>query len=223
MKLMKIKNQRAFTIIELMIATSVLATMLILVATILVNIGNLYYKGINQARIQNDVRTIADDVAQNLMLDSAQVYHTADTTTHPGVTMEAYCIGSARYSYVVGTQISHQTNGSPSVLVRHVLWRDNGANANNCQPLDITMSNPPGSVKGTELIAPNSRLLEFTVTKPSPYGISVSAAYGDDDLLCDGNTAGDCAAANASTHVWTGTPVTPPTPDALGNILGISV
>src|SRR5665213_2550121 len=61
-------NRKAFTIIELMIATSVLSIILLLVTTMMISIGNLYYKGINQARVQDDVRTISDDLSSHLQL-----------------------------------------------------------------------------------------------------------------------------------------------------------
>ena len=57
-------KQAGFTIVELMIATAILSTILLLVTTMMINIGNLYYKGVNQARVQDGVRTLADDVGE---------------------------------------------------------------------------------------------------------------------------------------------------------------
>ncbi len=61
--------QKGFTIIELMIATAVLSTILVMVTVVMVNIGSLYYKGINQARVQDDVRSIADEIIKNIQLN----------------------------------------------------------------------------------------------------------------------------------------------------------
>ncbi len=59
-------NQQAFTIIELMIATTVVSVILLMVSIIMINIGGLYYKGFSQARTQDNLRSISDEVARQL-------------------------------------------------------------------------------------------------------------------------------------------------------------
>jgi prepilin-type N-terminal cleavage/methylation domain-containing protein len=169
-------NKKGFTIIELMIATSVLATILLMVTVMMIGIGKLYYKGINQARVQDNVRSIGDELAQHLQL-SDQGPQQAGTPInvsiagHPYV-INAYCIDNTRYSYIIGVQI-----GS----IPHVLWRDPTPSTGCTTPAAL---NNPGLSGGTELIAPHSRLTDFTISPlTSPYSISVGVAYGDDDLL----------------------------------------
>ena len=193
------RYQQGFTIVELMIATAILSLILLLTTMVISNIGSLYFKGVNQSRIQDDVRFITDDVAQHLELTD-QLLSTG--SQNYGITVNAYCIGNTRYSYVLNTQL-----GTSAGHVAHVLWRDTNTSG-SCTPLNLTQSTPPTSMNGSELIAPNSRLTDFTILGPSPYSISLAAAYGDDDLLnlsglnttCKGTTGEQfCATASLQT------------------------
>lgn len=192
-----------FTIIELMIATAVLSVVLLLSTILITAIGNLYYKGVNQSRTQDNLRSITDDVTQNLELTDGNL--TLGSISRGGYTIKAYCIGSVRYSYVIGVKI-----GTGSGTINHVLWRDNNSSG-GCIPLDLTQSTPTavGSINGVEMIAPNSRLTSFDITpSSSPYSVSISTAFGDSDLLignginttCKGGAGQQfCATASLST------------------------
>ena len=172
------KNQKGFTIIEMLIATAVLSTILVLITVMMVNIGSLYYKGINQSKIQGATRSVTDEVSQQLQaLDTT--YRTATPLTAGGRTYQAYCIGTTRYVYVLDVGI-----GSTQ---QHVLWRDdNGGGA--CTAINLNVATP--SAGGVELMPPSSRLTVFSITSAtpgvSPYAITVGTAYtseGKDDSL----------------------------------------
>jgi prepilin-type N-terminal cleavage/methylation domain-containing protein len=188
-------NNRGFTIIELMIATTVLSVILLLVTVMMISIGNLFYKGVNQARVQDDVRNITDEISQHLQLSA--------TTPLPGTDIAnpnigVYCVGDTRYSYAKNVQIGHQLGGS-GLSYSHVLWRD--LPSGGCVATQGANLQNPNLRGGAELIAPNSRLTDFSISIASPYTISVSVAYGDDDLLCDTGTPGDCSSTVQSTHL----------------------
>lgn len=186
-------QQRGFTIVELMIATTVLSVILLLVTAMMIGIGNLFTKGVNQARIQDNVRSISDELAQQLKFTAAPLTWTTNPATiyvsdlsgnlH-SYTMNAFCFGDTRYSFVVGLQI-----GTASNQIRHVFWRDSlkAAGASACDPVDLR-SNIASD--GTELIAPNSRLTDLRITGSSPWSIDVGVAYGDDDLFSNPNSTG---------------------------------
>ncbi|HEY5442285.1 MAG TPA: prepilin-type N-terminal cleavage/methylation domain-containing protein [Candidatus Saccharimonadales bacterium] len=217
------KAQRGFTIIELMIATSVLSVILLLVTTMMISIGNLFYKGVNQARIQDAVRSTADEISQQLELSGS--VPKLGTDSIGGVTVNMYCIGSTRYSYVLNTQMGSS--------LPHILWRDNPTSG--CDPgtgpgtgvaANLTVANPNNggdATNGAELASPNSRLTAFcigsldatgaicTYNLTSPYTISVGMAYGDNTLLanlpginavCNGSVGDQfCATAHLTTTV----------------------
>lgn len=205
------KNAEAgFTIIELMIATAVLATILLLVTVLMISIGNLYYKGINTARVQDDVRSAVDDVSQNLEFDGATPTPTSSPISYNGIPIDAYCIGTTRYSYIIGVQqgTGNDTDNQSTPRIAHVLWQDTISNGGTtCPPANLAGSDPSTpdpaigatltGTNGTELIAPNSRLTAFCIAGSSgsssgsicfnnvisPYTVSIGMAYGDADLL----------------------------------------
>lgn len=206
-KLKKLR-QKGFTIIELMIATSVLATILVTVSIIMISIGNLYYKGINQARVQDGTRSIADEISQRLQLSGLPPKQPA--APDPNGT-NAYCIGTTRYTYVIGVQIGTNGPGAPSpspIPFQHVLWRDTIQSADTCQVATLTAANPSqgsdvgnsDAKDGSELMVPNSRLINFSITPlSSPYTLALGIAYGDDDLLCSPSVPASCATTTAMT------------------------
>lgn len=189
MKAVKALRQRGFTIVELMIATAVLSTILLLVTVLMINIGHLYYKGINQARVQSNVRTVTDEVAQQLQLGDSVTPSPSDQKGAHGE--QAYCVGNKRYTYTIGIQIDTSPAWAPAAApYRHILWRDDNPSPGSCSvtganAVDLTSTQPsPASQNGTELVAPKSRLVSFTIIGASPYNLNVGMAYGDNDLLC---------------------------------------
>lgn len=205
-------KEAGFTIIELMIATAVLSTIILLVTFLMININNLYYKGINQSRVQDNARSIVDDVASHLQLSNHSP--ASGSAIYPGPsngdTVRAYCIDNVRYSYALGAEIGNApSSGVNPVPLPHVLWRDTISSGGTCTPADLTQSNPSattGGSDGVELIAAKSRLATFSINPvTSPYTITVGVAYGDDDLLnnpssanplCKGGTSNQfCATA----------------------------
>jgi len=215
------KNKHGgFTIVELMIATAILSIILTLVTVMMIRIGDLYYKGISQTIVQDNVRTITDDVSQHLQLNDQ-----SPTTATSGST-QAYCINTTRYTYVLNNQIG--TNG-----YIHILWRDTIPNNQSCTTANLAASNPSKrthGTNGTELLANESMLTYFCIDGEdssgnpesgctpgnSPFNVSVAIAYGNALLTssppllsgsglsaaCNGQTGDQyCATAHLTTTV----------------------
>ena len=193
------RSEKGFTIIELMIATAVLSTILVMVTVLMVNIGNLYYKGLNQSRVQDDTRSISSDVVSNIQLSSTAPFNKPVTPT-----TAVYCIGPVRYFYVLGVQIGKPAPNTTSPVYNQVLWRDNNPIPNQCPiqidpnatsgpaagPVDLTstqsLSLDASKNQGREMLTSNSRLTQFTINTDSTTSLStvtVGVAYGDNDLL----------------------------------------
>ena len=188
-------GQQGFTIIELMIATAVFSTMLVMVSVMMVGVTRLYYKGISQSQVQGATRNIVEQVSQSLQFtDRVPLY---GTKPYGPVLAEAYCMNNVRYSFVRGVRL-----GSGAGESRHVLWRDtNNPVGTVCEPLDVTSDLNGGS----ELAIAGSRLADFRISPlASPYGINVILAYGEDDLFtgagagirCKGETGGQFCATS---------------------------
>ena len=175
-------NRKGFTIVELMIATTVLSVILVIVTVTMISIGNLYYKGINTARIQDNVRNTTDEISQQLQLsvlppETPLVNPVGVTAGALSANIYAYCIGTTRYSYILNQQIGSDTTKNQ---VPHVLWRDSTPAGGCTQNYGLLNAALTG---GAELVAPNSRLTNFSVSLSSPYSLTISEAYGDSDLL----------------------------------------
>lgn len=178
------KNTAGFTIIELMIALSVISGILILSTTVILNLGALYTKGIYQTSTQNVARNIINEVSGQLQLGGATPIIASANT---------FCLGSQRYSYVLNNKLEAGNSGD------HALWRDTMNNSGSCAPLAIIGTPNPSdgltntAVGGAELLSANMRLTDFGITTNAngTYTVRVTVAYGDDDLVVNagGRTA----------------------------------
>lgn len=189
-------DQRGFTILELMIATTVMSTILLIGTAVFTHLGGDYVKAAQLANTQNAARNIMDNISRQLEFGSAaplmhSASNNAGTATALG-TPNAICIGKTRYSFVINNQEGSGTSSrSP-----HALWQDSQlaapADSSHCTALSVTSAGdpPPGSPAGTngkELVPDRSRLTGLCVVPidaaSGTYQIDVWLAYGDDDLL----------------------------------------
>lgn len=178
-KELKRNDQEGFTIVELLIATAVLSTLLVVVSVMMANIGRLYYKGINQAKMQENVRSVVDDISERLQLNNSNVL-----TANNGA-VGAYCIGATRYTYVIGAQLKDDPDPGE---YKHVLWRDT-ISPGTCSVANLMLDNP--SSNGSELITTRSRLTQFSINRTaSPYVVTMKLVYGDNDQIDDPSIPG---------------------------------
>lgn len=187
-------SQDGFTIIELMVATGVLAFILLISTFIMISISNLYDKGINLSNIQDNTRNTIEEIAQDIQLSTGN-YELGNSYAMAGYAnpAQAFCIGDVRYTYVIGYALGTGQDPSRLPRIKHVFWRDIQSKAtSSCQALNLDISNPgssdpiPGNSKsGTELAGPNTRLTNLSVTQQSSgaYLIQLAEAFGDSGLI----------------------------------------
>jgi prepilin-type N-terminal cleavage/methylation domain-containing protein len=215
-------SQAGFTIVELMIALAVLSVLLVMASVIMLQIGKMYSKGVNAAAVQTASRDIVGTISNTLQFSGDEpsscspmpatgavtcAAHSA-VETRPGgdnQTVYAYCIGTTRYTYVLGPKLSSTPNAQGAY---HVLWQDKMSSpANtNCYPLNINTAAIPSTCPGVstslcaavvnsgkELIPQNMRLTRFLIRSidvtGTTYGVDAWLAFGDDDLLTIANTS----------------------------------
>jgi len=180
MKQLRRHQEHGFTIIELMIATAVFATVLVLCTVGLLQVGRFYYKGITSSRTQEATRTIIEDITESIQFSGGDVY-AINPPAGDSVT-KGYCVGSKRYSYVLGRQL---------VTNQRVLVLD--TDIDSCSPVTPALSlagNPANIHDGRELVNTRMRLAavhvkQLSVTDDSLYKVLVRVVSGDDDLLED--------------------------------------
>jgi prepilin-type N-terminal cleavage/methylation domain-containing protein len=208
MKHAKLRSEQGFTIVELMIALSVLSVLLITATLILIQIGGLYSKGVNAADLQNVNRNVVADVTGQLQFSgrvpngcmpiannvtcyaqtTANVHNNTDGTDE---TIYSYCIGKTRYSYVLNRELGTNSATTPTQVTQHVLWRDTMTSTSSCPPADIVnsthLSDPPSSGDGYEMMGSHMRLTRFNMQpitgSNGVYNVDVWLAFGDSDLV----------------------------------------
>src|SRR4051812_41724755 len=161
-------NQKAFTIVELMIATSVFAVVLLTALAAFTQIGHLFYKGVSVTQTQNTATQITQDI-NGYFKTASNVY--IPSTPYSNSTYNYYCVGSARYTYKINSLYltsNVPANYNPSTG-NYALLKDimpgSSACASPCIPPGT--SNPAGCTsftKPVELLGNNMRLGEFSIT-----------------------------------------------------------
>jgi len=188
------KNLSGFTIVELMIATTVFSVILLLATFGLLQVGRTYYKGITLTKTQNVARSIIDTISQDIQFSGESVnkpdnYPTI-SETDPNPTY-AICIGNNRYSVKLDQKVGGTYHG---LLVDE---------SNSCEPQDFA------DIIGTpkELLDTNMRVAKLSIdnsTNPDLYTINLTIIYGDNDLLnnviSDSNYHKQCLSAQAGTQ-----------------------
>lgn len=153
---------RGFTLVELMIATTVFAMVLLVLTAGIIQISRTYQKGIVQSKTLNVARAIADDVAQSIQFAGGTIANSPDPSI-PG-----FCIGTRSYSPNPGAQVDG--TGTSGVTAATVA---------SCPTL-------PDSAVGQEMLGKGMRIarLELVDKGGGLYEVTVRVVYGDDDLLC---------------------------------------
>ncbi len=203
-----INNQRGFTIIELLIATTIFSVILLVATSGIIYLGRIFYKGISSSKTQEKVRSISEELNKSLQYSGA-----VPVSVDRGPTVKTLCMGDTRYYYSIGTTVDdpgaslNDNNNLGSVgLVAVRLGeykRDTprgpitGINASSCSAC-------PGDrysscwLEKRQLLSKNMRLTEFDVKQfgqPSNnlWRTKIGIAYGDIDLFVksDGNPISD--------------------------------
>lgn len=180
-------QERGFTIVELMIATAVLSTLLVVVSIMMANIGKLYYKGITQAKMQDNTRSVVDEVADRLQLNNSNPPVIPDSGVG-GV--KSYCVGTTRYTYIENIRVTDDPPTPSTPSIKHVLWRDT-VPVGTCGVANLALPTP--SANGSELLTTKSRITQFTISPvTSPFRVTLGLAYGDDDQITGSGTNTRC-------------------------------
>ena len=171
-------NQSGFTILELMIATMVFSTILLLCTFGIIQIGNTYYRGGALVRTQNANRKVIDALTSAIQYGGSGIVPTKPVgdslVTIPVSTTVAdrhvVCIGNLRIRFQA-TKYVGSASDDWSILVD-----DQGAS--NCNA-DLARGS------GKELLGKGMRITELDIKRStdSNYSIKLAIAYGTNDLI----------------------------------------
>lgn len=193
-------RQAGFTIVELLIATLVFSTVVLVITFGIIQFSRSYYRGSTTTNLQNATRNVIDAVSQAIQFSGSDVTSWSQTSSGGEVTAGGYCIGNTQFDFVVGKQ-----RGGDSLAtgqVKHALYSAPSA-AGSCTAINAD-TNP--NVK--DLADPNMRVVKFTIKNlgPNLYTVDLRLAYGDADLLCspkvttaNPNDSGSCSSKSDPT------------------------
>lgn len=199
-------KSKGFTIIELMVSTTVFAVLLLVVTFGILQISRVYYRGITEANTQDTARRVSDIVGQSIQFSGGDISSTVGNPS-PGTSYQ-FCLGNEQFSYTTGYQVADEPNPALSQTYHALVQRTLAGCSAGTAPQDVRQQ----SVAGRELLDPRMRLSKLNVTQVSPglYRVEVRVVYGDDDLLYSpsspdsttGATAADatCRAASEGTQ-----------------------
>jgi Tfp pilus assembly protein FimT len=165
---------RGFTVVELMIATATFGLVLLVIATAILQLSRVYYKGITETKVQTTTRTLVDSIAQAVQFSGAPITNSPAGAT-AGSTVWTFCVGNQQYAYRLGQQLVDNSPGANQTTAA-LRVRD----VPGC-----TSSSPVPATPGRELLAPGMRLARMEVSALGGpfYKVSARVVFGDDDLL----------------------------------------
>lgn len=223
-----INNQKGFTILELIIASTVFSLIMLLSTTGLIQIGKTYHKGQITSKTQETTRGIAEEISREVQYSNSSVQKSHEDidpgadyggTGASGVKIKAKCIGDTRYTYVADTtpnrskiKLAQSDNyADPNPTLKHLLWVDKKLASEPCVATNLSAVTPS---QGRELLSQNMRLTDFNISSSGDnVSIKIKAYYGDYDLAggvtgngtatCDSTKNGGqfCASSELSTVV----------------------
>lgn len=205
--------QHGFTIVELMISTGIFSLILVLCASAVVTISRQYHKSSVSVAAQDTARNIIEELSRQLQLAGSYPVNGISHFDYAGTgRVYALCIGSTRYSYTLGWQVS-DTPDTTIFQTPHAIWRDTIPNENVCVPADLSKygaANPTqnsGSIvigtqtynangvpgTGRELMPDRMRLKNFYIspraTGSDLWEVRVSVMFGDTNSMVFTNNA----------------------------------
>jgi prepilin-type N-terminal cleavage/methylation domain-containing protein len=172
----KIRGNQGFTIIELTIASSIFAIILLVVAAGVIEFTRQYYKGVVTSKTQTATRNIMSEISQSVQYSSD-----VETSLPPSGNTKGFCVDNKTFSYILGQQIN-DSGTNTSDQGRHGLVVDSNATCTATTTPNVpTSAALPGT--STELLGNGMRLSALDVTDNGSglYIIHVRVLYGSAD------------------------------------------
>ncbi|OGL24662.1 hypothetical protein A3A68_00840 [Candidatus Saccharibacteria bacterium RIFCSPLOWO2_01_FULL_48_13] len=176
-------NNSGFTITELMIATLAFSIILLAAVAGFLQIGRMFYRGINANQTQVNTKQLVDQLSADIQ-NSAAITPITNPDEDPN-TYTYFCVGNVRYT----VNFNRRLNVFDTDNVRkYGVLRDQlpGATAcaepcvQSCTPTQVAFANP------TEMLGNGMRLDELSYNTTSDLqmrNIKIRIVYGDDLAL----------------------------------------
>jgi len=202
-----VKRQQGFTIIELMIALSFVAFILIFATTAVIQVMQTYNKGVAIKQINQAGRTTLEDVTRFLRTADPGAVNVSPLTTN-----RRACFGGISYVWNLyntpGSSANRYDDGSALTFVRV----NDAANAMCTQSGGVYPAVP--KAQATDILSSNVWVMSIAISAPSVdaplVDVSINLAVANDPTISSGQcTQGEragqfCATSSFSSTVMTG-------------------
>lgn len=186
------KKAGGFTIIELMVASTVFSVVVLGVAYGIMGISKQYQRSMNISRTQAAARELLDNFSESMRYNSG-----GGPSGVAGSNTQYRCMSNKQFIFTPGRK---KISGSPgNTETKNAVLIVNRPAGSCPVPADVYNTGKPAGAE--ELLGSNMRLAYFNVSNlaASLYTISIKVAYGDDDLLCSNTAvAGSCDSGAAA-------------------------
>ncbi|MDB5163795.1 MAG: hypothetical protein JWS12_413 [Candidatus Saccharibacteria bacterium] len=181
----KPQNQKGFTIVELMIATTVFSVILLVSSVTLIQISRFFQKGTTVNSTQEATRNIVEELSESVQFGkNIPNDPPANSGTKYGI-----CIDNIRFNYALNNRVD--TTTTPA---HHALWRDNGSCTPPSSLPNLNAALPAG---GRELVPPGMQIVALSVSKDATndrlWTITLRLVSGSPDMFkVFGNPSSGC-------------------------------
>ncbi len=174
-------GSRAFTIVELLIATVVFGLVLLIVTVAILQFTRVYYKGVTEANTQETARSIVDRIAQSIQFNGGVVM---PTPPRAAGAVAAFCVGNQQYTYVAGRQLTESAPVAGQNQTWHALVVRDLA---DCTAGSPKPSMTTAATTGQELLSPGMRLskMKVEIVGGDLYKVSVRIVSGLKELVAN--------------------------------------
>lgn len=167
-------KQAGFTVVELMVATTVFSVILVVITMGVLHFTHSYYKGVYTSMTQATARTISDTVVQATQFGSdLPVTYTYVDANYVLDTPHYFCAGGYVFVFDIGEK--YEVGGAAEGMYM--------------QPIPSTGCGIPGVSTGRRQLLGNRMRVTYVNFEQSgsAYTFDIKIAYGDDELL-EGST-----------------------------------
>lgn len=199
-------DHRGFTIVELLIATTVFSVVLLGALSGFLQIGHLFYKGVSSTNTQGVANQVIQDISGNFQTNGnfsrvpavgTQVMPVGDEGNN-SPSYAYYCVGNTRYTYNINHELditvaaNHKApgDGGNFGLLKDILPGSSGCATPCDDDTGATLTCPHGAVRfksPIEMLGDKMRLSEFEIAPSTStsnfYNVTLVVDYGEDDAL----------------------------------------
>jgi prepilin-type N-terminal cleavage/methylation domain-containing protein len=176
-----LRKSRGFTIVELLIATSVFSLVLIVFLTAVLRVGQLFYKGVSMSNTQESARNVLQSISDDL-----QFTNQAPILPDPSLNQDYFCIGNHRYAYLLG----HQVGSGGGLANDYGLVRETRTCNTVSDGLSPQATDPNNRI---EMLDPGMQINQIKLTNQANNGVNVKihiVYYGGDKRVFSSNQSG---------------------------------